>query len=308
MTGRTLSPRFRAVKRAAGRPAARGRRTTAQTPPALRLDGRPSSSPTRRPLTRFARASPILPGGCVDPLSTPLPWALLVACAFASRHLKRARRRGSQANLLFSAPEHHGAIRDFVNEWNRRYSSRRTSRARRDLDGLDHEAELRYLSPPTSRSARWGKLRVESRQEYLPRISQRIELRTNVFRCRLHVGATYYLAPTTGDFRARAYSARVLSATNSKVSSSSSSSTPTPSHARRRADHGPRDAPAYYLEMGGTCGSRPALVMLRHLPSMTCACCATRRRVLPEARDPHPPIDRVARSERLASIRGSVRL
>ena len=188
------------------------------------------------------------------------PWALLVACAFAVQAPEaRAAAEVHKLNLLFSSNPSSltgREYRDFVNEWNRRYLEPK------DLKGLDaismgwiHEAELRYfVTPNVAIGAGVGQLRVESRQEYLPRISQRIELRTNVVSVPVHVGATYYLAPyNQGDFRARAYfGAGVLSATNSKVFFEqlefNTDTLTTLGGSGRITGRG--DAPGFYLEMG----------------------------------------------------------
>src|SRR5262245_3754718 len=70
-----------------------------------------------------------------------------------------------------------------------------------------NEAELRYfVRPNVSVTAGFGQIRATSKREYLPRLAQRIELRTEVVAVPLQVGATYYLAPyNQGDFQARAF-------------------------------------------------------------------------------------------------------
>jgi hypothetical protein len=131
------------------------------------------------------------------------------------------------------------------------------------LEGLDkvsftwlHQGELRYfVRPNIAVSAGVGQMHTKTFREFLPRISQAITLRTEVISVPVHVGAAYYLQPyTQGDFQARAFlGGGFLSLTNNKMvfeqlefATDSASTLGGSSRFRAR-----RDAPGYYLELGG---------------------------------------------------------
>jgi len=133
----------------------------------------------------------------------------------------------------------------------------------RGLEGLDkisfawlHQAELRFfVRPNVAVSAGFGQIHVRSSREFLPRIAEAITLRSEVVSVPVHVGAAYYLQPyNQGDFQARAYiGGGFLNMTNSKVlferlEFSTDSATTLGGSTRFR---GRRDAPGYYLELGG---------------------------------------------------------
>jgi hypothetical protein len=146
---------------------------------------------------------------------------------------------------------------DFITNYNR------VNLQTRGLEGLDkisfswlHQAELRYfMRPNIAVSAGFGQMHIRSFREFLPRISEAITLRTEVISVPVHVGLAYYLqAYNQGDFQARAYvGGGFTNMTNSKVlfermEFSTDSSTTLGGSTRFR---GRRDAPGYYLELGG---------------------------------------------------------
>jgi hypothetical protein len=121
--------------------------------------------------------------------------------------------------------------------------------------GWRYEGEFRYfVTSSVAVSAGAGQMRTAKRQEYLPRISQRIEVRTNVVSAPVHVGASYYFAPySQGNFRARAYvGGGLMSHTNSKVFFEqlefNTDTTTTLGGSARLKGRG--EAPGYYAEFG----------------------------------------------------------
>ena len=148
-------------------------------------------------------------------------------------------------------------LNDFLDNYNR------VNLETRGLEGLDkisfswlHQAELRYfMRPNVAVSAGFGQIHVRSFREFLPRISEAITLRSEVVSVPMHVGMAYYLqAYNQGDFQARAYvGGGLTSMTNSKVlferlEFATDSATTLGGSTRFR---GRRDAPGYYLELGG---------------------------------------------------------
>jgi hypothetical protein len=118
------------------------------------------------------------------------------------------------------------------------------------------QAELRYfVRPNVAVTAGTGVIHAKSFREYLPRIAQAITIRIDEISVPVQVGAAYYLqAYNQGDFQARAYiGGGFMSVTNNKVvfermEFATDSSTTLGGSTRFR---GRRDAPGYYLEVGG---------------------------------------------------------
>jgi hypothetical protein len=116
-------------------------------------------------------------------------------------------------------------------------------------------AELSYfVRPNVSVTAGFGQLRAQTSQEFLPGISQSIQIRAEMLSVPVHVGANYYLAPyTQGDFQARAYmGGGFLSnvynrATFEQVESETN---PTTTLGGNFRSDGTRDGPGYYVEIG----------------------------------------------------------
>lgn len=185
---------------------------------------------------------------------------LFLAAALISRApAAQAQAEFHKLNLMFSAnPSSFKAedYKSFIDDYNERVL------IPHDLKPLDKiswgwrfEAEVRYfVTNSVAISAGAGQLRTEQRQEYLPRISQRIEVRTNVVSAPVHVGASYYFTPyNQGNFRARAYLGGGLMAhTNSKVFFEqlefNTDTTTTLGGSARLKGRG--ESPGYYAEFG----------------------------------------------------------
>ena len=124
-----------------------------------------------------------------------------------------------------------------------------------------NEAELRYfVRPNVSVTAGFGQIRATSKREYLPRLAQRIELRTEVVAVPLQLGATYYLAPyNQGDFQARAFiGGGLVTVTQGKVMfeqlefATDSATTLNPDGEPGSTRYkGRGDGPGYFFEAGG---------------------------------------------------------
>jgi hypothetical protein len=185
---------------------------------------------------------------------------MLIAVAFLGKAPQaQAQAEVHKLNFMFSAnPSSFKAedYKNFLDDYNSRVL------LPHDLKPLDNiswgwrfEGELRYfVTSSVAVSAGAGQLRTEKRQEYLPRISQRIEVRTNVVSAPIHVGASYYFSPyNQGNFRARAYlGGGLISHTNSKVFFEqlefNTDTTTTLGGSARLKGRG--EAPGYYAEFG----------------------------------------------------------
>ena len=188
-----------------------------------------------------------------------VPWLFLAIALVTRAPGAQAQAEFHKLNLMFSAnPSSFKGedYKDFISEYNERVL---VPSALKEMDqiswGWRFEAELRYFA--TSNFAIGvgaGQLRTEKRQEYLPRISQRIEVRTNIVSAPVHVGGFYYFTPyNQGNFRARAYlGGGVMAHTNSKVffeqlEFNTDSATTLGGSARLK---GRGEAPGYYAEFG----------------------------------------------------------
>lgn len=136
----------------------------------------------------------------------------------------------------------------------------------RGLEGMDeitfgwfYQAEGRYfVTQNVAVSAGVGQVRSQSKREFLPAISQDIQLRVEVLSVPIHVGGAFYLPPyNQGDFQARAYlGAGFMSLVHNRVRFQQSEVGTDPS-TTLAGDYGPnyvlterRDSPGYYGEFG----------------------------------------------------------
>ena len=192
---------------------------------------------------RIARFALVLAG--VLPFAAPDAWGAATVHRF---------------NLVLSAnPSSIAAtdVNDYIDQYNQ------VSLESRGLEGLStigfgwlYQAELRYfVRPNVAVGVGIGHLRSTTRREFLPRISQRIEVTAEVRTVPVHVGAAYYLAPyNQGDFQARAYfGGGVVALTGNKfefeqLEFATDSATTLPGGSFRLKGVG--ESPGYYLEMG----------------------------------------------------------
>lgn len=119
------------------------------------------------------------------------------------------------------------------------------------------DGELRYFVRPNfAITAGVGQLRAGHHQEFLPALSQAIDIRTEVLTVPVHVGGAYYMQPyNQGDFQARAFvGGGLVQYTYTKASF-----TQTLSNADSLLDlrmggtfrrSSSQDSPGYYLEGG----------------------------------------------------------
>ncbi len=119
------------------------------------------------------------------------------------------------------------------------------------------DSELRYFVRPNfAVSAGVGHLRAGHRLEFLPALSQSVDIRTEVITVPVHVGGAYYLQPyNQGDFQARAfvggglvqYTFTRAAAYQTVVSADSATNVDWRGTFRRSQT---QDSPGYYLEGG----------------------------------------------------------
>jgi hypothetical protein len=185
---------------------------------------------------------------------------LLIAAALLTQAPKaQAAAEFHKLNLMFSAnPSSFKAedYKSFIDEYNQRVLIPRDLKEMDKISwGWRFEAEIRYFATNNvAISAGVGQLRTEVRQEYLPRLSQRIEVRTNIVSAPVHVGGSYYFSPyNQGDFRARAYiGGGIMAHTNSKVFFEqlefNTDTTTTLGGSARLKGRG--ESPGYYAEFG----------------------------------------------------------
>ena len=149
-----------------------------------------------------------------------------------------------------------GDVNDYINHYNE------VILHSRGLEGLStigfgwlYQGELRYfVRPNVTVGVGVGHLKSTTRREFLPRISQRIEVTAEVRTVPVHVGAAYYLAPyNQGDFQARAYfGGGVTSLTGNKfefeqLEFATDSATTLGGSYRIK---GTRESPGWYAEVG----------------------------------------------------------
>ena len=188
-----------------------------------------------------------------------VPWLFLAIALVTRAPEAQAQAEFHKLNLMFSGnPSSFKAedYKDFISEYNERVLVPHVLKEMDQISwGWRFEAELRYFATPNfAISAGVGQLKTENRQEYLPRISQRIEVTTNIVSAPIHVGGSFYFSPyNQGNFRARAYlGAGVMAHTNSKVFFEqlefNTDSATTLGGSYRLKGRG--EAPGYYAEFG----------------------------------------------------------
>ena len=160
-----------------------------------------------------------------------------------------------------------GSYNDFIDHYNL------VILAPKGYEELDHiaftwgyDAELRYFVRPNfAISAGVSQIKVTLAKEYLPAISQAVDLRGEVITTPIHIGGAYYLQPyNQGDFQARAFfGAGLEQYTRSRATFEQILVNPDTALAsawtdRSHMDWGEsyklqltQDAPGYYLEAGG---------------------------------------------------------
>jgi hypothetical protein len=121
------------------------------------------------------------------------------------------------------------------------------------------DADLRYFVRPNfAVTAGLSHLRVGERKEFLPALSQAVNIHTEILTVPVHVGAAYYLQPyNQGDFQARAFfGAGMIQYTHTRATFEQNLSMAT-YDSSLVADWGgnfkyslTEDAPGYYLEAG----------------------------------------------------------
>jgi hypothetical protein len=197
--------------------------------------------------------------------------AAVLACALAGHaRTVSAAAEIHRFNLVLSSNPTSvtpGDFNEFLGDFNR---TRLTPRGMESIEELSfgwlHQGEFRYfIRPNFSLSFGAGQIKTQSRREFLPRISQIIELRASVLSVPIHLGGAYYLAPyNQGDFQARAYfGGGFMSLTNNKayfekieINTDSTTTVPggpvgdafVPGGSFRINGRG--DGPGYYLEAG----------------------------------------------------------
>ncbi len=128
-----------------------------------------------------------------------------------------------------------------------------------------YDAELRFFARPNfAITAGISQLRAEENKEYLPAISQAVNVRAQILTAPIHIGGMYYLqAYNQGDFQARAYiGAGLVQYTYSHATFKQSLTNPdttltriwtAPDHPEYGANYETRmtqDGPGYYVEAG----------------------------------------------------------
>ena len=122
--------------------------------------------------------------------------------------------------------------------------------------GWQFDLEARYfLRPNIALNAGVGQLRSITHREYLPALSQAVDLRGEVLTVPIHIGGAYYFVPyTQGDFQARAFvGASYLSLVYNKAlfdQSTSGFAPGDPSAPPTFRLKGTQDSPGYRLEFG----------------------------------------------------------
>lgn len=136
---------------------------------------------------------------------------LLCAMAFAAGNAQAAAEVHRLSLMLAGVPTgvNGGDFNDVIDQFNRT-----TLDPAPHFDRIPHvsfswlfDSELRYFVRPNfAVTAGVGQLRVGQRREFLPALSQSIEIRADVLTVPVHVGGAYYMQPyNQGDFQARAF-------------------------------------------------------------------------------------------------------
>lgn len=123
--------------------------------------------------------------------------------------------------------------------------------------GWQFQSELRYfIRPNVSVNAGLSHLRVQSKREFLPGLTQAVNVRAELLTVPVHLGASYYMQPyNQGDFQARAFfGGGLLSYTHSRFTLEQVMTNPDTTLTERFGESfritGTQDAPGYYVEGG----------------------------------------------------------
>lgn len=189
--------------------------------------------------------------------------AVLVCLAVLAAGQARAAADVHRLNLAISGIPtsfNGGDFNDAIDLYNERYTDPYGYERLKSLAFTwAFDAELRYFVRPNfAVTAGVSHLRVGERKEFLPALSQAVNIRTEVLTVPVHVGAAYYLQPyNQGDFQARAFfGAGMIQYTHSRASFDQFLYMVTYDSAlvdkwdgnfRRTLT---QDAPGYYAEMG----------------------------------------------------------
>ncbi len=154
-----------------------------------------------------------------------------------------------------------GTFNDALENYNRVLRSRGIEPIEESSFGWHFDAQLKYfLRPHLAASVGAGQMLVIREREVLPRLTQDIQLRTEIRTIPIHAGVDYYLAPyVQGDFQARAFlgagvmslvsNRALLQQTEINTDSSTTLGDPrTPPNNFTLA--AVNDAPGYYLQGG----------------------------------------------------------
>lgn len=196
-------------------------------------------------------------------------WALVfVSCAMVGRVPEaRAAAEIHKLNLLLSGnPSALAAneYNDLIAQYNRNVLDPRGYEPLKSMHfGWLFQAQLRYfVRPNVTVDAGFGNVKATQEREYLPRISQSINLDTKIASDVWNVGASYYLQPyNQGDFQARMYfSGGLLSLANTEFKfgkvEAGTDSTTTLGSATGSGDmynynvRGKSEGPGWYIETG----------------------------------------------------------
>jgi Outer membrane protein beta-barrel domain len=186
-----------------------------------------------------------------------------LALAVAALAVLAPQARGSaeihKFSLVFSAIPTSisgGSFNDAIDEINKIHL---TPRGLESLDKISFgwlfEADAHYfVRPNVAVDVGVGQIHTQTKREFLPALSQDIQLRAELLTVPVHAGLDYYLAPyNQGDFQARMYfgggaiGAVGNRATFEQVESGTDSSTTLGGNYRTTLI---RDTPGYYLEGG----------------------------------------------------------
>jgi hypothetical protein len=197
-----------------------------------------------------------------------LAWALVVVCVVAGR----ARDASAAAeihklNFLISGNPSSLAASQYNDLLNNYNSNVLDPKGYDNLKGMHFgwffQGQLRYfVRQNITVDVGWGNLVDDQKKEFLPRISQSIDIDTHIRTDVWNAGASYYLQPfNAGDFQARMYfSAGLLSLSSTELKFSknelNTDSTTTLGSAvgnTNRYDYdvqGKQEGPGWYLESG----------------------------------------------------------
>ena len=153
-----------------------------------------------------------------------------------------------------------GDFNDAIDLYNHTHTDNRGYERLKSLSFTwNFDADLRYFVRPNfAVTAGVSHMRVGERKEYLPALSQAVNVHTEILTVPVHVGAAYYLAPyNQGDFQARAYfGGGMLQFTHSRARFEQTlamityDSTLVANWGGSFREALTQDAPGYYLEAG----------------------------------------------------------